>query len=119
MKRRRPEDAIRRAVFQHLAARSTRGVFAFHLPNGGWRSPIEAAVLRGLGIVPGIPDLILKQGGETFALEIKAPGGRLSSAQRETHDRLRAAGATVAAAVGLDEALTILQGWELVRGRLS
>jgi hypothetical protein len=42
------ESAIQKAVFQHLAARGC-GV-AFHVPNGGWRSPIEAAILKGMGV---------------------------------------------------------------------
>jgi hypothetical protein len=42
--RRRPEDAIQRAVFQHLRARAAPGVFAFHVPNGGYRKPVEAVM---------------------------------------------------------------------------
>jgi hypothetical protein len=49
--RRRPEDAIQRAVFQHLRARAAPGVFAFHVPNGGYRKPVEAAIMKGLGAV--------------------------------------------------------------------
>jgi hypothetical protein len=35
---------------------SSPGVFAFHVPNGGYRRPIEAKILQGLGVVPGVPD---------------------------------------------------------------
>ena len=42
MSRARPEQIIQRAVFDHLRARAARGVFAFHVPNGGYRKPIEA-----------------------------------------------------------------------------
>jgi len=31
------EDAIQRAVFEHIVARAAPGVFAFHVPNGGYR----------------------------------------------------------------------------------
>jgi hypothetical protein len=61
-------------------------VFAFHVPNGGARRPIEAAILKGLGVVPGVPDVIAIKGGHVFALEIKVIGGRLCPAQRATHD---------------------------------
>jgi hypothetical protein len=47
-RRQRPEAAIQRAVFQHLRTRGAPGVFAFHPANGGWRSPIEGAIFRGL-----------------------------------------------------------------------
>jgi hypothetical protein len=68
-----PESAIQKAVFQHLAARGCG--FAFHVPNGGWRSPIEAAILKGQGVRPGVPDLIVIKDGFPFALELKAEGG--------------------------------------------
>src|SRR5262245_23567538 len=51
MSRQRPEAAIQRAVFQHLRMRSAPGVFAFHPANGGYRKPIEAAIMKGLGVV--------------------------------------------------------------------
>jgi hypothetical protein len=34
---RQSEAAIQRAVFQHLRTRAVPGVFAFHVPNGGYR----------------------------------------------------------------------------------
>jgi hypothetical protein len=76
-------------------------------PNGGARSPIEAKILKGQGVTPGVPDVIGVRKGEMFALELKAPGGRLSPAQIECHERLLAAGATVTTAIGLDHALGI------------
>jgi hypothetical protein len=75
MTRRRPEQAVQR--FEHLRIRGARGVFAFHVPNGGARSPIEAKILKGQGVVPGVPDVIAIN-DET----VKAVGGRLSAAQR-------------------------------------
>jgi hypothetical protein len=71
-----PEPAIQRAVFDHLRQRGAPGTFAFHPPNGGWRSVIEAAILKGLGVVAGTPDVIVLKGGATYALELKAEGGR-------------------------------------------
>jgi hypothetical protein len=47
------------------------------VPNGGWRSPIEGAILKGLGVQPGVPDLILVRDGLPFALELKTGRGRL------------------------------------------
>jgi hypothetical protein len=37
-----PEDAIQRAVFEHLAVRGAAGVFAFHPANWGYRRRVEA-----------------------------------------------------------------------------
>src|SRR5215216_4217002 len=112
----RPEQRIQRAVFAHLRERPAKGVFAFHPANGGARRPIEAAILKGLGVVAGVPDVIAIKDGQVYALELKPIGGRLSDKQLPTINRMRAADARVAVAYGLDEALMILEAWELVRG---
>jgi hypothetical protein len=115
MRRARPEDVIQRAVFEHLCVRCAPGIFAFHPANGGWRSHIEAAILKAVGVVAGTPDIIAIKGGRVFGLEIKSDGGRLSDAQRAVHAALRAAGAEVATAWGLDDALAVLEAWGLLR----
>jgi hypothetical protein len=51
----RPEQLVQRAVFDHLRLRAAPGVFAFHVPNGGYRKPIEAAIMKGLGSRPAFP----------------------------------------------------------------
>jgi VRR-NUC domain len=110
-----PEAAIQKAVFQHLAARGVG--FAFHVPNGGWRSPIEAAILKGQGVRPGVPDLIVIRDGLPFGLELKAQGGRLSDAQAEALEAMRAAGADVGVTHGLDAALAWLTERGILKGR--
>ncbi len=115
-RRHRPEQALHRAVFEHICWRGRAGTFAFHPANGGARSGIEAAIMKGFGVVAGVPDLIIIHNGRVFGLELKAANGRLSPAQRDVHERLRAAGAEVAVAVGLDEALQQLADWQLLRG---
>src|SRR6266545_803134 len=117
--RRRPEDAIQRAVFQHLRARAAPGVFAFHPANGGYRKPVEAAILKGLGVRAGVPDVIAIHNGRCFALELKAEGGRATDKQLECIAALREAGAFTAVAEGLDRALACLEAWGLLRGRAS
>jgi hypothetical protein len=110
------EQQIHRAVFQHLTARKRQDVFAFHPANGGARSAIEAAIFKGLGVRAGVPDIIAIRSGHCFALELKRDsGGRLSGAQQQTHNEMRAAGVTVAVAYGLDEALGQLTRWGLLR----
>ena len=112
----RPEQQIQRAVFEHLAIRAASTVFAFHPANGGWRSRVEAAILKGMGVRAGVPDIIAVKDGQCYALELKASGGRLTPVQRDAHAALVAAGATVAVAYGLDDALARLEAWGLVRG---
>jgi VRR-NUC domain len=115
-RRQQPEAAIQRTVFQHLRLRPAAGIFAFHPPNGGARRPIEAAILKGLGVTAGVPDIIAIKDGRAHCLELKAPGGRLTDAQRAAHEALRAAGAEVATADNIDDALRQLEDWHLLRG---
>jgi hypothetical protein len=115
-RRQQPEAQIQRAVFDHIRLRLVPGAFAFHPANGGFRRPIEAAILKSLGVTAGVPDVIAVKGGRMFALELKAPGGRLTDTQKTVHDALRAAGASVAVADNIDAALGQLQDWQLLRG---
>ena len=117
--RRRPEDVIQRAVFQHLRARGAPGVFAFHPANGGYRKPVEAAIMKGLGVVAGVPDVIAIHEGRCFALVLKAEGGRATPKQLAAAAAMEAAGAFTAIAQGLDRALAILEAWGLLRGCAS
>jgi hypothetical protein len=119
MRRRRPEQALQRAVFVHLRQRGALGVFAFHPANGGYRTAIEAAIFKSLGVVPGTPDVIAVKDGRTYALELKAAGGKLSDAQRTTLETMHAAGAIVGVATGIDEALQWLEGQGLLRGKAA
>src|SRR5262249_48152517 len=109
--------AIQRCVFQHLRTRAAPGVFAFHPANGGYRKPIEAAIMKGLGVVPGVPDVFIVHNGHCFAMELKAEGGRASDKQLECVAAVREAGAFTCFAEGLDRALACLESWGILRGR--
>jgi hypothetical protein len=116
MSRARPEQIIQRAVFDHLRARAARGVFAFHVPNGGYRKPIEAAIMKGLGVKAGVPDVVAIHKGRCYALELKAERGRATPKQLEAIAAMEAAGAHCCIAEGLDRALAVLEQWGILRG---
>jgi hypothetical protein len=114
------EQDIARAIIEHLAWRGHPNAFLFHVPNGGYRRPTEAAILKAIGTVAGVPDLIALHRGKFYALELKTERGRLTDVQRVAHERLKRAGAKeVAVAFGLDEALAKLEEWKILRGRVS
>jgi len=115
----RPEQAIQAAIFEHIAWRGVKGLFAFHVPLGGWRSVIEAKIFRSLGVVAGVPDIIIIYGGRCYALELKAEGGRATPKQLEAIAAMEAAGAYCCIAEGLDRALACLEAWGLLKGRAS
>jgi hypothetical protein len=108
-RREQPERQVQRAVLDRLAWCAPAGVTWFHIPNGGYRKPVEAAIMSGLGVVAGMPDLCILHNGRAFFLELKADGGRLSPIQKECHERLRQAGAVVMTADGIDAAVSALQ----------
>ena len=116
---RRAEHEVQRAVIDHLRWRRQPNLFWAHIPNGGRRSPIEARVFAGLGVRPGAPDLILIHRGGVFGLEPKSATGRLTTAQRDCHAAMRAAGAEVEVATSIDAAVRQLEKWQLLRGLMS
>src|SRR5262245_63129641 len=115
MTRRRPEQQLQRAIVGHLRWRARPGVWWTHIPNGGWRSPIEAKIFKALSVVAGAPDLLIVFEGRAYFLELKSEAGRVSPAQHECHQALRAAGATVAVASNIDQALELLEKWGILR----
>jgi hypothetical protein len=118
-RRRRPEDTLQRAVLEHLRLRGPRTAYWFHVGNGGFRTPVEGAILKSLGVRAGVPDLIIIHDGKTYGLELKADGNKPTKLQIEAQDAMRAAGAEVAVATGIDQAVTQLECWGLLRGRAS
>jgi hypothetical protein len=119
MRRERPEDKIQSGVIAHLHARGVPNIFFFHVPNGGKRSKIEAAILYGLGVRAGVPDIFIIMNARVFAMELKAPGRRPESAQREALVALERAGAITAVCDSIDMAVAILEDWGVLRGRAA
>jgi len=115
MKRRRPEEAIQRAVVDLLTKCGVPGLVWFHVPNGGWRSMVEAGIFKAMGVKPGVSDLILLHRGTFYALEIKTDKGKLTPLQQRFLDDVKAAGGYATWAAGIDEAYRVLQSWGLVR----
>jgi hypothetical protein len=103
------EQSLQEKVVRALKLALTRETTFFAVPNGGSRSRIEAAILDGQGVLPGVPDLILISNGRAFGLELKGENGSLSGAQRAAQVALRDAGMRVEVARSLDEALEHLR----------
>ena len=114
-----PEQNIQKLVLQHLKWRGYRDIFFFHPANGGYRKPVEAAILYSLGLVAGVPDLIILRKGHCYGLELKTAQGRLSEAQGRTIELMRAAGCTVGICYGLQDALAWLEGQKLIRSEVG
>ena len=87
-RRARPEQALHRAAAQFLDVALPDDAVWFHPPNGGARTKAEAGIFRALGVKAGVPDLVIVYRGRLIAIELKAPRGRLTAAQRAMHKRL-------------------------------
>jgi len=117
--RRLVEAQLQAAVVAHLRLRAKPDVSWLHVPNGERRDKITGAKLKRMGVLAGAADLLLWHQGNSFALELKAAGGRLSESQLEFMTRFADAGGHVAVAEGIDRAIACLEAWGLLRGRAS
>jgi hypothetical protein len=87
--------------------------------KGGARDAKTGAILKRMGTLAGTSDFLLWHQGNSFALELKAPGGRPSEAQLDFMARFADAGGHTCIAEGLNQALAALESWQLLRGRVS
>jgi hypothetical protein len=116
-RRRQPEAQIQRAIAQHLEIRGAAGLVWFAVPNGNKLGgkisakgiAIQGSINKGLGVKPGVSDLIFLHDAKFYALELKVDG--------RTLDRVNAAGGFATWCAGLDRALACLEAWGLLCGR--
>lgn len=112
------EEAIQRAVIQHLKLMATPGVVYFHCPNGEARSKATGARLKAMGVRRGVADLcIVLPSGRSAFLELKSAKGRQSDDQKVFAADVSKTDALYAIASSIDEALQILTDWGALRGR--
>lgn len=116
----RPEQRLHIAVINTLPLVAPE-CFTWHTPNGGKRTPTEAAVFKALGVVSGLPDLCVTWAiGRIGFIELKADGGALTPNQEAVHAKLKSMGFLVATARSVEEVLALLTAWGApVRGRIA
>lgn len=78
------------------------------IPNGGYRRRKEAQIMKGLGTVPGAPDLVLWfPPGKSLCLEVKTDDGRISESQYWFHAKLQWCGVPIEIVRNLDDAMDV------------
>lgn len=82
-----------------------------HSPSEGKRGWRSQAALKASGFTTGWPDIEIIWQGRVYFLELKSEKGRVSPAQAKCHSGLIAAGAPVAVARSLDEAVSQIREW--------
>jgi hypothetical protein len=112
--RRKPvkvEEPIHIQIVNYLRA-VLPDALVWHPANGGYRNKSDAARFKRMGVIPGIPDLILWTGeGRTFGLEIKTDVGRLSKEQKAIHEWMKRSGLQVAVVRSIDDVRAALAAW--------
>lgn len=81
------EDSLQTACATYLRAQYPKALW-FHSPNGGSRNRIEAAKLKGMGVRPGVSDIVILEPREHHGMkpcglvvELKVKGGKLQESQ--------------------------------------
>lgn len=97
------ESDIQRAILEYLQYRPD--VFIARNNTGVAKVTNDRFYRFGL---TGWPDIIGTWRGKFLGIEVKVPGGKLSSKQKETIDRLRSIGATIIVATSVDEVTDVL-----------
>jgi len=87
------------------------------IPNGGYRTPVEAARFKGEGVRAGFPDMILpvaRHGYHALAIELKrrkGAGSTVSDGQKAWIAYLTAQGWRAVVCYGADEAIREIENY--------
>ena len=105
-----PEDRIQISILEYLEAVAP-GLLVFSVPNEGKRSFSVARRHKLLGMVAGVPDLVLVHEGRALFFEVKSPAGRLRPAQKLFLETAAKAGAKTAVVRSIDDVRAALKAW--------
>ena len=95
--------------------------------RNGTRVNLEGARRKAFGCISGVPDINIIYQGRYYGIELKSQqdkergikAGVVSTAQKETHVVLRAAGAATGIARSLEQVLALLDEWDIPHKRVS
>jgi len=104
-----PEQELQYECVKWMKRHLSSEVVFFHVPNGGKRSMREGAIFKAIGVLAGVPDLIIAWPGTIAAVELKAGKGRVSEDQIEVQARMSAIGWHVFEVRSLDQLQLILR----------
>lgn len=120
------EAGLQKAIIRALDAIpfSARKFFCFHPANGEKRPPKTAALLKAMGVRPGVPDLVFLARSGAFFIELKRPTktgrrnkpveGKLSDKQIIVRDIIDSYAMPYAVHDSLDGVLNQLEKWGLL-----
>lgn len=90
----RPEEDIQKQVAEYLDLALPPDLRWWHTPNQrGTRKKWEVALLKALGVKPGVQDItIVGRGPRVIIIEMKSGAGSLNKAQKDWRDFYRSVG---------------------------
>lgn len=113
------ETEFHQTVAQFLDAVLPRDTWWTTFPAGGG-GRVRGAILKGMGLKAGVPDVLIVQRGFAYWIELKTPKGIVSGDQTNTHADLLAVGCAVTVCRTLDDVVAALRCWGFeLKGRLS
>ena len=86
---------------------------AFHVP-----AKICYAImnfLKKMGLLPGMPDLVIFANFTVYVMEVKLPNGVLSIQQQIVHRRIHNDGYQVATVYSFEEAVGYFKAWNIIK----
>ena len=107
-KKRHPFASEDKEQIAFVAWARPRCDLVWHTPNARQYSRRSWAYWKAMGVLPGIPDVMLFYRGVMFALEFKRPGEKPSSGQRDVMKKLHELGVKVAVVYSCEEAKNFL-----------
>lgn len=103
-------------IADYLRAMAKPGIWWSHVPNGEYRRPATAALLKRMGLVGGCADfLLIVPKGVSMAMEVKREGTYQSPEQKAFQKAWEDAGNVYSIVRSLDEAIADFQRWGITR----
>ncbi len=118
--RKRPEESFQTKLVKELEWRLRPAVIMAAIPNGGFRYGRTARTLKATGVKRGMTDLVFAfEKGQTAWLELKSGKGKLSDEQMGIQYRLLTLGHRHAVAFTIDQALSYISRWGLLKNNIG
>jgi hypothetical protein len=106
----KPEERLHRDIADYLTLTLCDTVFWTTIPLGGG-GRLRGAILRGMGVRPGLPDILVIDCGHALWIEVKTSKGVVSAAQKICHEMLRLARSHVTVVRSLEDVERALIQW--------
>ena len=103
------EEILQAAIYAHVNKNYPQLRGLFFMVHNNPKNKIDGARLVSMGLVSGVPDMLLLAGGTVVGVEIKTPSGVLSGPQRLIHKIWRNAGYRVEVVRSIEEVDNLLK----------